>query len=448
MNRPNILYIHSHDTGRYIQPYGHSVPTPNLQRLAEEGTLFRQAFCAAPVCSASRASLLTGRNPHVNGMIGLAHNGFRLQEPGEHLAGYLKRLGYHTILCGVEHTDPDPTRLGYQEVLLKGLQTAESIAPSVVAFLEERKAENEVSREPFFLSVGFFETHRTFRTPGPQEDARYCLPPVPLPNTPETRADMAAFKASARVLDDAVGAVLQALEDTGLTEDTLVISTTDHGIAFPGMKCNLTDHGIGVMLILRGPAGRDDSGPRWEGGTVIDTVVSHLDLFPTICGTLGSEPPPHLEGRSLLPLLDDSTTELHDELFSEVTYHAAYEPQRAVRTRRWKYIRRFDPREGPVLCNCDDSASKYVWIDSGWGSRAPAEEQLYDLLFDPQERCNMAGQTAQETVLTEMRGRLRRWMEETHDPLLQGPVPLPPGTAVNWTPDDIYLNGERAVKAD
>jgi arylsulfatase A-like enzyme len=446
MNHPNILYIHSHDTGRYIQPYGHNVPTPNFQRLAEEGVLFRKAFCAAPVCSASRASLLTGKNPHVNGMIGLAHNGFRLHNPREHLAGYLQGLGYHTALCGIEHTDTDPIRLGYQEILSKGSLTAETVAGSAVSFLQGRKAENGEQSEPFFLSVGFFETHRVFPDPGPEEDPRYCLPPAPLPDTPETRGDMASFKASARLLDDAVGTVLQALQDAGLVENTLVIATTDHGIAFPGMKCNLTDHGVGVLLILRGPASNGDSRRRWEGGMVLDTMVSHLDLFPTLCETLGSAPPPGLDGCSLLPLLEDPAVELHDELFSEVTYHAAYEPQRAIRTERWKYIRRFDPRPGPVLCNCDDGPSKYVWIDNGWGDRAPAEEQLYDLMFDPQERHNLVGQMTHETALNDMRSRLRQWMDETEDPLLKGPVPLPPGTAVNWTPDDIYLNGERAVK--
>jgi arylsulfatase A-like enzyme len=326
------------------------------------------------------------------------------------------------------------------------MASAGSVVPHAVSFLQSRKAAGAEDTAPFFLSVGFFETHRTFPCPGPLEDSRYCLPPASLPDTPETRADMAAFKASARQMDDGVGAVLRALEDAGLAQSTLVISTTDHGIAFPSMKCNLTDHGIGVMLILRGPACRGDSARRWEGGRVTDGMVSHLDLFPTICEIIGSEPPPGLEGRSLLPLLDDGATELHEELFSEVTYHAAYEPQRAVRTRRWKYIRRFDPRPGPVLCNCDDGPSKYRWIDSGWGSRAPAEEQLYDLIFDPQECCSLAENMAQSTVLNDMRGRLRRWMEETRDPLLEGPVPLPPGTAVGWTPDDVYLNGERRAR--
>ena len=82
MKRPNILYIHSHDTGRYVQPYGQNVPTPNIQRLAEEGVLFRQGFCAAPTCSPSRASLLTGQCAHSSGMLGLAHRGFSIAVVG------------------------------------------------------------------------------------------------------------------------------------------------------------------------------------------------------------------------------------------------------------------------------------------------------------------------------------------------------------------------------
>ncbi len=75
VEKPNIIYIHSHDTGRYIQPYGHPVPTPNLQRLAEEGMLFRQAFCAAPTCSPSRGALVTGQAPHSCGQFGLLNRG-------------------------------------------------------------------------------------------------------------------------------------------------------------------------------------------------------------------------------------------------------------------------------------------------------------------------------------------------------------------------------------
>src|SRR5512138_3471119 len=103
MALPNILYIHSHDTGRYIQPYGYTVPTPNLQHLAEQGVLFSNAFCAAPTCSPSRAALLTGQCAHSSGMIGLAHRGFNLNNPAQHLATILHNNGYRTALVGVQH---------------------------------------------------------------------------------------------------------------------------------------------------------------------------------------------------------------------------------------------------------------------------------------------------------------------------------------------------------
>ena len=108
--RPNIVYLHSHDTGRHIQPYGHQVPTPNIQRLAEQGLLFRQAFSAAPVCSPSRAALLTGEYSHTNGMLGLAHRGYRLADSDHHLVHTLRTAGYTSTLIGEQHLSVDPQR--------------------------------------------------------------------------------------------------------------------------------------------------------------------------------------------------------------------------------------------------------------------------------------------------------------------------------------------------
>lgn len=415
MPRPNILYIHSHDTGRYIQPYGHAVPTPHLQRLAEEGVLFRQAFCAAPTCSPSRAALLTGQCAHSSGMLGLAHRGFALKDYSQHLVHTLRRAGYQSALAGVQHVAPpnEPERIGYDQVLSRSDPEL-----AAVRFLESAPP------QPFFLDVGFFETHRRFNPAGEAVDARYTLPPAPLPDAPEVRRDMAEFKLAGARLDRKVGMVLDTLARQGLAENTLVISTTDHGIAFPHMKCSLTDHGIGVSLILRGPG-------LFSGGKVIDALVSHIDLFPTLCEVLEAERPAWLQGRSLLPLLRGEADEVNDAIFAEVTYHAAYEPKRAVRTRRWKYIRRFDGRERTVLPNCDDGPSKQSWLDHGWRERPVAVEELYDLVFDPNETCNAAGDPAQAGALDEMRRRLDRWMRETQDPLLHGPVALPPGAVAN-----------------
>ena len=421
MPKPNILYIHSHDTGRYIQPYGRAVPTPHLQRLAGEGILFRQAFSAAPVCSASRSALLTGMSPHSCGMTGLAHRGWRLNDYRQHLAHFLGEAGYATALAGVQHEAPGRGEaIGYQRILLDASGDEQEIASAAAAFLAGRHG------RPFFLSVGFNQTHRDYPQPGPDDDPRFLPPPAPLPDLPEIRRDMAGFVASARQLDAGVGVVLAALEGAGLAENTLVIATTDHGLAFPGMKCTLTDHGLGVYLILRGGG--------LKGGRVVDAMVSHLDIYPTLCELLELPPParPGLQGRSLLPLLRGEVDGLHEELFGEVSYHAAYEPQRSVRTARWKYIRRFDGRTRRVLPNCDDSPSKSALLALGWAERPVATEQLYDLVFDPNEADNLAGRPEAAAVLADLRARLARWMEATVDPLLAGPVmPAPPGALVN-----------------
>lgn len=417
---PNIVYLHSHDTGRYVQPYGHQVPTPAIQAFAEQGLLFRKAFSAAPICSASRAALLTGEWSHTGGMMGLAHRGWSLLDYEHHLLHTLAGAGYRTALVGEQHLSADPHVLGYDDVLSVPDTTQEHVAPTAAGFLRER-ADGE---QPFFLSVGFFETHREFR-PAEPGDERYALPPANLPDTPRTRADMAAFKQSARALDDGVATVLGAIDELGIADDTLVILTTDHGLPFPGAKATLTDRGIGVLLIVRGPGGFAD-------GRVSDALVSHIDLFPTICDLLGIEPPEWLQGRSLLPLAAGAVDEVNDAVFAEMTFHAAYEPQRAVRTSRFKYIRRYDDEHvGPVLPNVDDGPSKDVLVEADWVERAIPPEQLYDLHFDPAESVNRVPDPAYATVLRELRDRLDRWMEETDDPLRHGHVLPPDGASIN-----------------
>ena len=174
-------------------------------------------------------------------------------------------------------------------------------------------------------------------------DALYSRPPENIVDTPATRRDMASFKASARSLDQGVGTVLNALEEHGLVDNTLVILTTDHGLAFPDAKATMFDRGIGVLLLMRGPGGFDGRPghrlARQPTRPVSDDLRRRRD-----------RPPDWLEGTSLLPLVRGEVDEVHDEIFAEVTYHAAYEPQRAVRTTRYKYVRRYDDRHpGRVL---------------------------------------------------------------------------------------------------
>lgn len=417
-NFPNILYIHSHDTGRFMSPYGYDVPTPNIQRLAEEGVLFRQAYCAAPTCSPSRASLLTGACPHSNGMLGLEHRGFALNNYQQHIIHTLRReAGYRSELIGLQHIAKDPEIIGYDHVQVIPGNHVEQVAPAAVRFIEGKP------QQPFWLTVGFFETHRKYRTAESADDWRFIEPPAPIPDFPVTRKDMADFHASARKLDWGVGQVLAALDKAGLAENTLVISTTDHGISFPKMKCNLYDGGIGVHLVMRGPRG-------FTGGKVCDAMISQIDLFSTLCELLQINRPPWLEGRSFLPVLRGEAQEVNEAVFSEINYHASYEPKRAVRTRRWKYIRSFGSFAHPVLPNCDDGPSKTLWVDNGWGQMVVPIEELYDLMFDPNERNNLAEDSSHQDTLKMMKKRLDDWMIATNDPLLRGPVKAPRGARI------------------
>ncbi|MDA0746262.1 MAG: sulfatase [bacterium] len=439
MDQPNIIFMHSHNTGRYVEPYGHAVPTPHLQRMAEEGVLFRNAFAAAPTCSPSRAAFLTGQYAHEAGMMGLAHRGWGLKDAGRHIVNTLGPAGYDTVLCGIEHTATNgkghDETVGYGRVLSTRSSHAKDVEPAVLSFLHEKH------EKPFFLSVGLMETHIPFPDPEseahPAEDWRYCIPPRSLPDHPEIRREMAGFKASARRMDDCWGKILDAIDHAGLAENTLVCCFSDHGLQFALNMCNLTDHGTAVYLVLRGPGG-------FEGGKVEEEMVSLLDLFPTVCDVTEIEPPVWLRGKSLAPLVCEETDRLHEEVFAEVTYHGAYEPQRCVRTRRYKYIRRFDQRNRPVLPNVDDVSSKRVLLEHGWLEKPRYQEMLYDLIFDPDETHNVVDESGLANVVNEMRGRLQRWMEETNDPLLQGPVPLPPGAKSNH-PDDASPKDEMTV---
>src|SRR3954451_5473405 len=214
---PNILYLHSHDTGRYVQPYGHQIPTPNIQRLADQGGLFRDAPCAGPTCSGSRACLLTGQYGHSNGMLGLAHRGWELNDYTEHIVHTLRGAGYWSGLIGEQHIAKRPDVIGFDKVVKVPTTRVDAVAPIARELLAERPP------RPFFLSVGFFETHREFFEPSSVRDALYSVPPGNLPDAPETRRAIAGFKASARSLDQGVTTVLDALDEQGLADTTLIV---------------------------------------------------------------------------------------------------------------------------------------------------------------------------------------------------------------------------------
>ncbi len=437
----NILYLHSHDTGRYVEPYGFSVSTPAIQRFAEQGVTFRQAFCAAPTCSPSRAALMTGQYPHRCGMHGLASTqyGYTLHDYSRYLPRFFRGRGYETALAGMQHVARPPwadpiAELGYDHWLNhddQGGHQPATTADAAVNFLLNRNAHDR----PFFLSVGFGETHRDNAHGGiahgydpdlieeaEHADGRYCQPPPGIPDTPITRADAANLCRGAERLDEKVGRVLDALDEAGLAETTLVILTTDHGLAWPNAKGNLTDQGLGVMLLLRGP-----EGVTWNSGRVSDALVSHLDLYPTICELAGIEPPSDLDGVSLLPLLQNEAGSLRDAVYGEQGYHClTADPQRSIRTERYRYTRR---GPGPYLRIVDPGPTNNWLCDLGYARSPVGQDLLYDLWFDPAQAHNLAESAEHQMVLSTLKNKLFEHMRELDDPFLTGTIPPPPATS-------------------
>lgn len=426
----NLIYIHTHDTGRYIQPYGYSIPTPNLQSLAEKGTLFRNAYSTAPTCSPSRAGLLMGKMPHCTGMWGLAHRGFSLSSPDGHLAAFLGRNGFETVLCGIQHETENVGELGYKRILDKQDYTMRRCDREWRDFdIGNARLAAEYLREkpssPFFLSFGIFNTHRRFPELPEGTQTDYIMPPWPIADTPANRRDMAAYIESAKIVDESVGIVLSALEESGLDDDTIVFFTTDHGIAFPEMKASLCDPGIGVSLIF-----------KFKGnalaGRACDALVSHLDVFPTFCDMLKLPKPEGLQGVSFLPLLKGERDSIREEVFAESSFHVAYEPKRCVRTERFKYIRNYSGYGKPMPSNADDCPDKAARIKAGFYDRPVDPEQLFDLSSDPCERINLAKEPGFAGVKSDLAERLSGWMNLTRDPLLEGVMRPPEGAKVNY----------------
>ncbi len=411
----------THDTGRHLGCYGRGVETPNMDRLAGEGVMFTNFFCTAPQCSPSRASFLTGRYPHNNGLIGLTHRGFRLNPDEPLLPALLAQEDYSTYLFGFQHESPDPRSLGYQNVIQGESNSCLNVTPLVLEFLSKSP------EEPFFAMVGFSETHRRFpQYDGPVDDVQ-GLPY--LPDDPDVRRDVAGLNMLVRRVDEKMGEILDALDKNGLRDSTLVVYTTDHGIAFPGAKATLLDPGIEIALLMRGPGG-------FEGGKRVDALLSNIDFLPTVLDLCGVPIPGEVQGESVLPLVRGESEKLHDRIFVELTYHAAYDPMRGVRTERYKYVRTYEERPFWFPPNVDRGPSKELVRRLGYFDRPRPSEMLFDLRADPIERENLAGDSNHADLLEEMRSTVEGWMRETDDPMLRGYVPPHPGARV--TPPDSY----------
>ena len=419
---PIIVYLHAHDSGRNLQPYGYPVATPHLQAFAEDAVMFRNAFAAAPGCSPSRSALLTGTYPHVNGVIGLAHRGFPLIQKQWHLAYQLREKGYRTVLCGMQHVwEGDQHLAGYTDDIRPKDLHAESVLPGAIAMLEQAVARDT----PLFLDVGFEEAHRPYHTAAPGE-ADYAKPPFQFPDIPEIRQDTADMHASLRAFDDGAGALFAAMKRLGIYDNAFILVTTDHGLPMPAMKCSLGVYGTGVFLMLRGP-----EGSGFRGGHAIDAMVTHMDVLPTLYDIAGWQPPAWFAGRSLIPLLNGADT-LHDEVFGEITFHATWEPTRSIRTCDWLLIRHIDAPRRRALSNVDEGPTRTALERLGWPWDVVFPEvELFDLTRDPAEQQNVAHSHDAQEARSALLARLQTWMVATDDPLVTGVWPISDAARMN-----------------
>ncbi|MGV9709903.1 sulfatase family protein [Gordonia sp. NPDC003424] len=408
-SRENVILIHWHDLGRHLACYGHDgVESPTLDGLAAEGIRFTDAHSTAPLCSPARGSVFTGRYPHRNGLVGLAHHGFEYRSDVRTLPALLSDVGYRTVLFGMQHESADPTSIGFDMV-----DVSDSLCDYVVARSQDWLRDHVAASDerPFLLTAGFFETHR----PYPADQYKHVDPstvsvPSFLPDTDDVREDLAGLYGSITQADAAVGRLLDTVAELGLDESTWIVFFTDHGLAFPRAKSTLYAEGTGIAFIVRPPT-RRRVGPR-----TYDDLFSGVDLAPTLLELLSVPAPAGLDGASHADeWLSETENTVRTEVFTEKTYHDAFDPIRAVRSKEFSYIENYAERPGLLLpLDIADSLSAKS-VDPHATEDPRARHELYDLTKDPDELNNLADDPAYADVREHLASVLDEWRTRTDD---------------------------------
>ena len=426
--RPDILIVVADDWSfPHAGVYGDkTVRTPAFDRMAAQGALFTNAYCASPSCTPSRAAMFTGQAIH------------RLGE-GANLYGALPReLPLYVDLLESAGYAVGFTGKGWGpgDIRTDG-RTRNPAGPefrSFDAFLKIVPPDR-----PFCFWYGSHEPHRPYALgAGAKLGLRPESVAVPafLPDTPVVRGDLLDYYSEVMSFDLQLAGLLRTLDGYGRAERTLVVVTSDNGMPFPRGKAGVYDAGTRMPLAVRWPG-------RVTDGMNIDGFVGLCDVAPTFLEAAGVKPPPGMTGRSLIPLLAGHAAEGRDRIFLERERHANVRkgdfgyPCRAIRTEHFLYIRNLRPDRWPAgdpefyfsvgpFGDIDDSPTKRLLMEqrddpaiAPFFRRAmekrPAEE-LYDLDQDPEQLRNIVDDDAHASAKAELRAALDRWMIETADP--------------------------------
>ena len=426
-NTPNILWLIAEDlSAADLGSYGNpAAVTPNLDRLAAEGTRYANAFTTTPVCSPSRSSLITGMyNTTINAHNHRSHvgskspyqTGYRLPEPVKIIPRYLKEAGYTTFIWG--KTDYN---FNWDNEYDFDHSTNAPLKPELQNWQQLKQ------QQPFFAQIHFKETHHPWKGhPKVVDRSRIKLPPI-YPETPDAIEQWGQYLDELAALDTKIGSVLQRLKADGLLDNTIIFFLSDHGREQLRAKQWVYDAGIHVPLIVHWPG-------HLPSNAVDHQMISLIDVSATSLALAGIKPPAYMDGQNFLE--PDATPRGHvvatrdrdDETFDRV---------RAVRTQRYKYIRNYYPELPWTQFNyyiehTVDGTSNYPMFNlmkslhsSGeltpeqalfWAPEKPAEE-LYDLKEDPFETVNLAERKEMAGTLEQMRQYLREWIEYKHPDL-------------------------------
>jgi N-sulfoglucosamine sulfohydrolase len=491
----NILFCFADDWGRYASAYAaldgipspnEVVKTPNIDRIAASGVLFRHAFVNSPSCTPCRSSLLSGRH-FFNTARGAILNGAVWDGSVPSWPERVAAAGYHmgeSYKVWSPGTPNDAPYGGGKWAYEKAGNRFNNYSEQVTALVAEGKSVQAAGEELFSEVRGNFEKFLSEAKPGQpwcywfgpttvhrswvkgsgkalwgiEPDALKGRLPKHLPDVPEVREDFADYLGEIQAWDHAVGEHLKMLEARGELQNTLVVTSGDHGApGFPGGKCNLYDFGVGVTLAAMVPGGK--------GGRVVDDLVMLPDLAPTFIEVAGGEALAGIAGKSLMAQFLSSESGVVDRDRSSVIAgrerHVATArpgnlpyPQRSLRTRDYLYIRNFMPDRWPLgeprgvtdtsapseeelshftyagFADMDASPTK-AWLvaqrkNPEWQwhyeyafAKRPLEE-LYDLRSDPGQLKNVAADPAQARALEELRQQLMEALQKAEDPRVMG----------------------------
>lgn len=422
--RPNILFCIADDwSWPHAGAFGDNVVrTPAIDRLAAAGMVFRQAYCAAPSCTPSRAAMLTGRYPHQLEQGGNLWSFLPSKYPV--FTDLLEKAGY---IVGHQGKGWGPGNFQ------AGGRTRNPAGPrfnSLGSFLEKVPA-----GQPFFYWFGSQDPHRPYQKGAGRKaglDPSKVVVPAAWPDIPEIRNDILDYYFEVERFDRDIGKLLRTLEGKGLLTNTVIVVTADNGMPFPRAKANLYDLGTRMPLVVAWPG-------TVKAGAGSDAFVNLGELAPTILEIAQAPIPPEMTLRSFLPLLKGELQAERTHVFVERERHANVRkgdlsyPVRAVRATEFLYIRNLRPGRWPAgdpemhkavgpYGDCDNSPTKSEILEEPESpyfklafAKRPAEE-LYHLPSDPGQTNNIAADGRFAAKKADLSQLLDRWMRETGDP--------------------------------